>query len=193
MKHLNISLIGLTSLLVALSLTSCQKDDSVAPVPTGVRASALAKDDRTPDVPGILQVLPGNQVAFHVYAQGVQIYTCNGTGWVFKEPDATLFADEGGNGAVGKHYAGPTWESNSGSKVVGARLQGVTVDPTAIPWLLLNAVSHDGNGIFDSVTYIQRVNTTGGKAPSTGCDASNPGAEVRVPYTAEYYFYRRTN
>jgi len=40
------------------------------------------------------------------------------------------------------------------------------------------------------VTFVQRVKTGGGKAPASGCDAANAGREVRVPYTAEYFFYR---
>src|SRR5262245_53939750 len=114
---------------------------------------ALAsRADRTPDVPERLQVPEGHQPAFHVFATGVQIYTVQNTGtpetpkygWVFQAPAADLFANGGGNGKVGTHYGGPTWESNSGSKVVGARVDGVTVDATAIPWLLLRATSTSG-------------------------------------------------
>jgi len=97
---------------------------------------------------------------------------------------------------VGIHYAfaGPTrpaWESASGSRVVAARtVAPVTVDTNAIPWLVLNAVPENtiGPGIFERTTYIQRVNTTGGLAPSSPPTAL--GQEARVPYTAEYYFYR---
>ena len=39
-------------------------------------------------------------------------------------------------------------------------------------------------------TYIQRVNTTGGLAPTSGCDASTVGTVAKVPYTADYYFYK---
>ena len=122
---------------------------------------------------------------------GVQIYRWNGTTWEFVAPAAILFADDDYHGQVGTHYAGPTWESNSGSKVVASRVQGCTPDPTAIEWLRLKTVSTEGPGIFDRVTYIQRVDTTGGLAPT----APGPfiGAEVEVPYTAEYYFYRGTD
>ena len=50
--------------------------------------------------------------------------------------------------------------------MVASRLEGCTPDPTAIPWLLLQKVSTEGPGIFDRVTYIQRVNTSGGLAPT---------------------------
>jgi hypothetical protein len=39
------------------------------------------------------------------------------------------------------------------------------------------------------VKFIQRVQTEGGAAPATGCDADHPGATARVPYTAVYHFY----
>ena len=130
----------------------------------------------------------GQRVSAHVYALGVQIYRWSGTNWVFVAPEATLFADPCYAWEVGIHYAGPTWESGSKSNVVGARLQGASPDPTAIPWLLLRAVSTQGPGPFDGTTFIQRVSTTGGLAP--GRAGSLVGEEVSVPYTAEYFFYR---
>src|SRR5438552_17113761 len=144
------------------------------------------QDNRAPDVPAALEVPAGNKVEYHAYAIGVQIYRWSGSSWVFQAPEAMLF-DADGN-VVGLHYAGPTWESNSGSKVVGARIAGVTVDSTAIPWLLLGAVATDGNGILANTTYIQRVNTVGGKAPATA--GTSVGQVASVPYTAEYYFFR---
>lgn len=146
-------------------------------------------DNRVPAAPPAIDVPNGNKVHFHTYAVGVQIYVWNGTIWVFKAPEAVLLANANGQGEVGIHYAGPTWESESGSKVVGARVAGITVDPTAIPWLLLRAVSAEGPGIFSLTTYIQRVNTAGGLAPAS--PGTLAGQEVRVPYTAEYYFYRK--
>jgi hypothetical protein len=136
-----------------------------------------------------LQVEEGNKVAFHVYAEGVQIYRWNGTSWIFIAPEAVLFADIGQNGAVGFHYAGPTWESKSGSKVVGLVLDRCTSDPEAIPWFLLTGVSSEGPGVLHGVTFIQRVNTVGGLAPSDPGDSV--GETARVPYTAEYFFYRK--
>jgi len=138
-----------------------------------------------------IKVPDGNKVASHVYAAGVQIYRWNGTSWAFVAPSAKLYANAGFDGHVGTHYAGPTWESNSGSKVVGTRLAGCTPDPTAIPWLLLTAVSSEAPGAFHQITYIQRVNTIGGIAPATAGTAV--GEEVRVPYAAEYFFYSAAN
>jgi hypothetical protein len=145
---------------------------------------------RQPDLGlcGVLAVPDGNKLAHRVYAEGVQIYRWNGTSWVFVAPEALLFSNANSNGVTGIHYAGPTWESNSGSTVVGVVLERCTPDSSAIPWLLLEAVSAEGPGIFKDVTYIQRVNTVGGLAPAA------PGAvineEARVPYTTEYFFYK---
>lgn len=87
----------------------------------------------------------------------------------------------------GKHYAGPTWESKDGSTVVGAKVAAFTAEPTVIPELLLQAVSHTGDGRMSEVTYIQRLDTVAGLAPATGCDATTVGASARVDYTATYY------
>jgi hypothetical protein len=157
-----------------------------------IQVAWTSNDNGTPGLPSPLcdrlQVQPGNKLAFHVYALGVQIYRWNGASWDFVAPSARLFADPEYHGEVGIHYAGPTWETNSGSKVIASRLQSCVPDPTAIAWLLLQTISTEGRGIFDRVTYIQRVNTAGGLPPS----APGPyiGAEQEVPYSAEYYFYR---
>lgn len=168
---------------------------SVAVLALASNQVVRADDDvRQPELPascGSIQVEAGNKVSFHVYAIGVQVYTWNGASWTFKEPIANLYANDKYKGrGVGIHYVGPTWESNSGSKVIAARVPntGCTPDATAIPWLLLKTVSTDGPGIFSKVTYVQRVNTTGGLAPTTA--GTTIGEEKAVSYTAEYYFYR---
>ena len=151
-------------------------------------AADSRQDNRAPAVPAALEVPSGHKVAFHAFAVGVQIYEWSGSAWVFVAPEAVLCADAGGNGEVAIHYAGPTWESESGSKVVGSRVASSPA-PNAIPWLLLEAVSAEGPGLFHRVTYIQRVNTTGGTAPAT--PGTTAGTRVEVPYTAEYVFYRQ--
>lgn len=147
-------------------------------------------DHRAPDLGSCqaLHVPEGNKVAFHVYAGGVQVYRWNGATWSFVAPEAVLFADAGFEGVVGIHYEGPTWQSVSGSKVVGALLERCTPDPDAISWLLLGTVFTEAPGIFQRVTFIQRVNTVGGNAP---IDPGNfIGEMARVPYTTDYFFYR---
>lgn len=91
---------------------------------------------------------------------------------------------------LGKHFAGPSWEASDGSRVTGKAIANVaSPDADAIPWLLVNMVSHEGSGVLSRATSIQRVNTRGGKAPAAGCGASQVGKEVRVPYSADYLFY----
>jgi len=178
---------------MAFFFTGCQQDDLV--LPNANPAETLSYRTNPPEVPTVLEVPEGFEVSFHAYATGVQVYKCTEVlpgvfAWVFKEPIATLYSNENYNGQTGTHYAGPTWESNSGSKVVGFRLQGATVDPDAIPWLLLGVVSSQGPGPLNGTVYIQRVNTVGGKAPATGANASTVGQEIQVDYTAEYFFYK---
>lgn len=148
-------------------------------------------ENREPDVGDFtkLRAPEGHKVAFRAYAEGVQVYRWNGTSWVFVAPEAFLYDQD--DEVVGIHYTGPTWESPSGSAVVGRVLERGTPDPDAIPWLLLEAASNGGSGIFRDVTYIQRVNTVGGLAPDE--PGEFVGEEARVPYTADYYFYRSAN
>lgn len=151
--------------------------------------AASAADNRAPDLGDCdkLQVEEGHKVAYYAHAIGFQVYGWNGTSWVFLRPDAVLYANRQARGVIGSHYAGPTWETNSGSYVIGTVLDRCTPDPTAIPWLLLGAVDTGGPGPLARITYIQRVNTVGGTAPATPGTAL--GEIARVPYTADYYFY----
>jgi hypothetical protein len=125
-----------------------------------------------------------------VHATGVQIYVLieNEGGsptWKLKAPDATF----AGRGLRGRHYAGPTWECTSdGSKVVGRKIaEHASRDPNAVAWLLLEAKSHEGDGILSKVTFIQRIRTVGGMPPPTA--GAKNGDEARVPYSADYVFY----
>ena len=179
---------GFIRLLVMLALVSAGavQPNSAAP---------LSLNSDGPELPadcGSIAVGEGYKLAFHVYAKGVQIYRYNGAAWVLDAPRASLFAEENYFGEVGTHYAGPHWESKSGSKVKAARVLGTgcTPDPTAVAWLLLKKVETSGAGIFANVEYIQRTNTAGG-LPPVEAGALN---EIReVPYTAQYYFYRGQN
>src|SRR4051812_41268822 len=113
--------------------------------------AARADDQRAPDLVGDCQRLrvgPGNKVDFHAFGVGVQIYRWSGTSWVFVAPEAVLYANAGDDAEIGIHFGGPTWQSNSGSKVVATKIRECTPDPGAIPWLLLGAASAEGPGIF---------------------------------------------
>jgi Protein of unknown function (DUF3455) len=148
-----------------------------------------------PMVPESLRVPADQSLSLETQAVGVQIYKCEVSKtdatryeWVFSAPEAELFDRAGSK--IGKHYAGPTWESNDASKVVGQlKAKDDSPDPNAIPWLLLSAKSTSGKGVFGQTLSIQRLRTSGGKAPGDGCSAAQVGNEARVPYKATYYFY----
>ncbi|MCY7409265.1 MAG: DUF3455 domain-containing protein [Chitinophagales bacterium] len=185
--------------LFALAITSCQKEN-IIPDEFNNDPIVEAKVIETPVVPDIIAVPAGNHPIWHCYATGVQIYKVTQSTvdpnlylWSFVAPSATLYNNASYTKKVGDHYVGPTWAATAGKKageyVVGIKLQAITQDVTAIPWLLLSAApSTDPNYYYD-VTYIQRINTVGGLAPTTGADAAHLGEESDVPYTAEYYFY----
>jgi hypothetical protein len=92
---------------------------------------------------------------------------------------------------MGSHFAGPTWEWSDGSRVSGRPVANATPDADSIPWLLLTASQHQGEGVMKNVASIQRLSTKGGKAPISGCDASHKGDETRSHYTAVYCFYAK--
>jgi hypothetical protein len=160
-------------------------------------AGAAQAKPSPPDVPQQIRVPAGNKLFLKRHAEGVQIYTCNSTagGYVWgpgSTPRADLYNSHGKHRGI--HYGGPTWEDRDGSKVVAARVDGVTVDPTAIPWLLLRKTSSspgDHGHKLEPTTYIQRVATTGGVAPApSSCNAATVGTQAEVPYTADYYFWK---
>ena len=158
--------------------------------------AAVFDNNNGPELPeGCSSVVvdEGHKLAFHVYAKGSQVYRWNGAGWDFVAPVATLYAEQNYFGEVGTHYVGPRWESKSGSKVKAVRVlnSGCSPDPTAIPWIKLQATENNGPGIFKDVTFIQRTNTTGGTIPTE--IGQTVGELKEVPYTAEYYFYRAEN
>jgi hypothetical protein len=187
--------------IFAMAISACQKS-AMNPLSSDSENS-IAVSQKTipaPDVPEIIEVPAGNHAIWHAYATGDQIYQVTeslivpGTYvWTFIAPSATLYSDAAYNFEVGTHYVGPTWEATTGPKtgkyVVGTKLQSITEDVTAIPWLLLQANASADPDYYSQVTYIQRINTTGGLAPATGADAEHLGDEAYVHYTAEYYFY----
>lgn len=168
---------------------------TTAAIPVAQNRTQSDTKTKLPDVPTKLQVPSGNALILKTSAKGVQIYVCQPNAndkskfeWTLKAPEATLVNEAGA--LIGKHYGGPTWEYQDGSKVVGEVKERLDAPSgSTIPWLLLSAKSHQGNGFFSKVTYLQRLNTKGGKAPSTGCDVSKNNSTVRVDYTADYYYY----
>ncbi len=143
-------------------------------------------------LPPQLQPPANEQLLLQVHAKGDQVYTCKSDAaqftWTLKAPDAQLFDKDGK--PFGKHFTGPSWEATDGSRVTGKAVANApSPDANSIPWLLVNILSHDGTGVLSRATTIQRLNTKGGKAPASSCDAAHVGQELRVPYSADYLFY----
>ena len=183
---------------------------------------AIASGLVPPAVPDKLHVEPGNVLFLEAHAQGTQNYIClpsaSGFAWTFFSPQATLFTSfkffnseirqqiithflspnpvEGGTGRA-------TWQSSLDTSAVWAKVQQSSDDAKfvatgAIPWLLLEQVGTQrgptGGDLLAHTTFVQRVNTSGGVAPSDGCStAANVGATALVPYTADYFFYKKSN
>jgi len=143
------------------------------------------------EVPQQIQPPAAEQLLLRVHAKGDQVYTCKADGaqftWILKAPDAQLFDKDGK--PFGKHFAGPSWEANDGSRVTGKAVANApSPDANSIPWLLINVLSHEGSGVLSRATTILRINTKRGKARVSGCDASHVGKEYRAPYSADYLF-----
>jgi hypothetical protein len=172
-------------------LVACAGRAPAAQSPAAEAGCAPQEATAPPSQPA-LQPPAGSALTLRLHAEGAQIYTCKaGAGaayaWVLKAPDARLY--DGACKQVGTHSAGPTWRSSvDGSAVVAAKVADAPAERT-IPWLLLKAQKNSGDGMFSRVTAIQRADTSGGVAPSSGCDASAIGHEQAVPYHANYYFY----
>ncbi len=154
----------------------------------------LACAQERPVVPENLQAPVGEKVILHAHATGVQIYVCQAEAgqdatWVLKGPEAEL------TDAIGKkvahHSAGPSWTHTDGSVVTGKVVAKQDAPKAgAIPWLLLTAASHKGDGFMTRVTTIQRIYTDGGVAPkASDCDVPANAKESRSAYSADYYFY----
>jgi hypothetical protein len=137
----------------------------------------------------------GEEPAFMLSADGVHIYQCKNVsadgrfGWVFTAPDATLYE---GSRSAASHQVPNLWESLSDrSSVTGVVRSTQSAGGANLPWALIQAQSIGASGMFAGVTSIQRVNTAGGVAPAGGCGPATDGAESRVGFRADYYFYKR--
>ncbi|MBX9945982.1 MAG: DUF3455 domain-containing protein [Reyranella sp.] len=162
----------------------------------GLAFAAAAWANPSPaGIPAALQPAAGESLATTVNAAGVQIYECRATGatptghaWTFVAPEAELF-DAKGQG-IGRHGAGPYWQADDGSRVVG-KVKARAEAPAAgtIPWLLLITESTGPQGAFSKVTSIQRIDTVGGAVPTTACTRQAAGTLARIHYTAVYRLF----
>jgi hypothetical protein len=164
----------------------------------GVLALTLAACAGTPPaaVPGQLEPGRHETLAMSVAASGVQVYECRDgpsagapPQWIFVAPEARLFDTQGR--PIGSHGAGPHWLADDGSRLQGTvRARADAPSAGAIPWLLLATTGSGPRGRFSGVSSIQRINTSGGAAPSEGCHAGATGSVARIPYTADYRLFR---
>ena len=184
---------SLAMIAAAGFVIGCADNAPVAPKSTKRTYDVQASDGRFPDLGDCvthLQVPEGSNISFHVFGVGFQVYRWDGTQWKFSNPEANLFADAGQNALVGTHFsapgANPNWLTTSGSRVIGTVVDKCTPDANAIPWVKLSA-DNSGTGVFNQTTFIQRLNTVGGLAPTT--PGTVVGEEFKSPYTADYYFY----
>jgi hypothetical protein len=134
----------------------------------------------------------GSVLLLEAVADGVQIYICEAKGslfqWTFTAPEANLFDKQGRQ--IGTHFAGPIWKMADGSAIVGEVITKTDApEKDAIQWLLLRARAHEGQGILADAAFIRRMDTKGGVAPTTGCDAGHVSEQVRMRYSAIYQFF----
>ncbi len=171
---------------------------------------ARANSVTPPRVPPELQVPAGNTAFLEGHGVGTQNYIClpTATGFAFTlfTPEATLLSDDAEQ--ITTHFFGPNpaengtirvaWQHSRDTSTVWAKLfhDPVTVAKDAIPWLVLETAGVQagptGGDTLTATTFIQRVNTRGGLAPSTGCSSlADVGAKAFIHYTADYFFYKR--
>lgn len=147
-------------------------------------------------LPDTIKVPAGHKVALETVGKGLITYECRAKKdmagqfeWVFAGPDAQLMDRSGKQ--VGKYYGPPaTWAANDGSKITGKQLAVSPGGTGNIPLQLVQADPAMGMGAMTGVTYIQRLKTLGGVAPSAACGASNMGAKMVVNYQADYIFWK---
>jgi Protein of unknown function (DUF3455) len=178
--------------------------------------AAHAQTVTPPTVPPGLEVEAPNEAFLLGRGKGTQNYICQPTtspstslghvAWTLFTPQATLFSDL--DEQLTTHFFSPnpdeggsivrvTWEDSRDTSTVWARaIASATVKSNAIPWLKLEVVGArvgpTGGDTLFGTTFLQRVNTEGGVAPETGCDQlTDVGRKAFVPYTADYFFYRK--
>jgi hypothetical protein len=194
----------LVSVFLSAIFVACEKDKTVNTDNTPAHHITESENlvipaavDLPPNAPG------GNVRVATFFAQGFQKYKAQEIPgstpvefqWVFVAPLADLF--DATNAKVGTHSTGPTWQliGSTTDSIYGQAFAPAKTAPSpdvnSIDWLLLKP--KDGKaptGIFANVLYIQRIATTGGKAPLAA--PTNVSETVNVPYTAIYRFTKKT-
>jgi hypothetical protein len=181
--------------VIALASAGCAQG------PTAGRAgSPTIEEPPNPAAPGAIYSLfhptlkappEGKLEVMRLHGEGVQIFRCEAQGdtrrWNYRLPEAEL---RDGRGATRiRHGANQTFEDVDGSHLVGDILDHVASPVEgALPWLLLSTKSF-GTGELAAVSHVQRINTVGGMPPAS-CDSAQLGQVLRVPFHADFVFYR---
>ncbi|MEU2863872.1 DUF3455 domain-containing protein [Streptomyces mirabilis] len=140
------------------------------------------------DAPAALKVPDGNRLTGVFSAAGVQTYTCADGAWKLLEPAATLWAkNDRSHRPVALHSRGPVWVSTVDGSAVNAAAIANSPKTGTIPELLLQFTATRGTGVFAGVSYVQRLDTHGGVAPTTACSGTD---QISVRYSATYAFYK---
>jgi Protein of unknown function (DUF3455) len=192
----------------ALVITSCQKEQNAnfknnneEQGKFNTTGNGMPEITTCSPIPDSLAVPEGNKLFLQTFARGVQIYEIQRSAtdpgnlvWVNIAPKAALYTKPDFVNQIIDHFAGPSWQFIKGpfknEKVVAKKVKGSTQDPLAIQWLLLkadDALSTPGN----PVTFIQRICTVEGLAPTTIPAGAQVGQLDSIPYKASYLFYTR--
>ena len=180
----------LLSLVPACVMSACT---SLSPS-SGPMATARAFDQSA--LPEGVRVPGGNRVALETVGVGEIAYECrvkanaaDAHEWVFVGPKADL--NSRGGAKLGTYFGPPaTWAANDGSRITGAQVAVAPNGTGNIPSQLVKANPAVGDGAMAGVSYIQRVATQGGVAPTGPCDKSSLGRKETVKYQADYIFWK---
>lgn len=147
-------------------------------------------------LPDAVKVPAGHRVVWETVGVGEITYECRAKAntpdafeWVFVGPKADLKSRKGD--VVGRYFGPPaTWAGNDGSSLTGAQVAVAPAQPGSIPLQLVKANPAMGSGVMQGMSYIQRVATKGGVAPSMPCAGSSVGSKQIVQYQADYIFWK---
>jgi hypothetical protein len=180
--------IGMVAVTAAVGAIAFQASAESSTTAGGNSAglTAAATRPRPPVVPANLAPPAGlHRIGTFAVTSGTQTYTCAaGVFGPASVPEAQL---AGPSGRI-HHFGGPSWQSVSDKSLVTATKTQESAVAGSIPQLLLTVTSHTGTtrGLLSRVQNIQRLNTSGGTAPTTAC---TDGEKVSVPYRANYVFW----
>jgi hypothetical protein len=204
-KRINIYMqVFLSAALFTVIVTGCKKNKEDISTATSLPAYHIQQSEHLVipaaiDIPG--NTPKGNSRVATYFATGVQKYKAQiksgsyppfSYEWVLVAPQANLYDIT--NKKVGTHSAGPTWQLSEMDSIYGQHFTPAKTvaspDNYSIDWLLLMPRSGKiPTGIFAEVCYIQRIATSGGKAPKQS--PTSQDETVEVPYTAVYRFTKK--